>query len=267
MAQNLGMKKFIYGVCVIVAMGCGNAKQQEAINITGAYNMLSQTFGGNVLDTTFTQHKQLKLYTGRYMMYVRLSPADSLSAFGIGTYTVDNDRLVENIIYSAADTIEIKTPNSDTIQLTKTEQGIEQARPKIKSDKGDISLKEVYQRVDTAVLSPIDGCWKQVGGYSVTGTDTVRWADVQYKAFFAGNFAFGNVETDKHRITHAGISYGTFTMVGSTVNETITASTWAGLNGQHFAVDITVNGPDSFTQTIVQKNGVKEVLTYERIKD
>ncbi len=257
----------MYLLLVLTGLGCGGTKQQEPINVAGAYNMLTQTFGGSVLDTTFTQHRQLKLYTGRFMMYVRLSPADSLSSFGVGTYTVSGDKLVENILYSAADTIAIKTPDSDTIKVTTTDQGMEQARPKIRSDKGDISLKEIYQRVDTAVLSPIDGCWKQISGYSVKGTDTVRWADVQYKAFFAGNFAFGNVETDKHGITHAGISYGTFTMAGSTVNETITASTWAALNGQHFSVEITVNSPDTFTQTILQSDGTKEVLMYERLKE
>ena len=267
MAQIFGMGKFIFLLLAVVGLGCGCHTPQAPVNIAGAYDMVTQTFGGNVLDTTFTQHKQLKLYTGRFMMYVRLSPADSLSSYGVGTYTISGNRLVENIVYSAADTIAIKTPDSDTMVVTQTADGMEQARPNIRSDKGDISLKEVYHRVDTAVLSPIDGCWKQVSGYSVKGTDTVRWADVQYKAFFAGNFAFGNVETDKRGITHAGVSYGTFTMAGNTVNETITASSWPALNGQHVAVEITVNSPDVFTQTIRQQDGTTEVLRYERLRE
>jgi len=259
------MKRHIYFLLIVTITGCGSPATKQPASLTGAYSMLSQTFGGNALDTTYTQHKQLKIYAGNYMMYVRLSPADSLSAFGIGTYTADTSRLIENIIYSAADTIEINSLYSDTINIAKTAIGFEQAVPKIKSDKGDISLTEEYESVGTAATSPLDGCWKQVSGYSVTGTDTVRWTDVQYKAFYAGNFAIGNVQTARNNITHAGISYGTFVMDGNTVRETITASTWAALNGQSFEVAITFKGPDAFTQTIIQKDGTKEVLFYERM--
>jgi len=260
------MKRFAYILLVLAIVGCGTSKEKEAASINGAYNMLGQKFGGMVLDTIITKHKQLKIYTGGYMMYVRLSPEDSLSAFGIGTYTVDTAKLIENITYSAADTIESKSLYSDTINLTKTPTGFKQSIPKIRSEKGDISLDEVYESVGKAVTSPIDGVWKQVSGYSITGADTVRWNDVQYKAFYGGNFAFGNVETDKHNITHAGISYGTFSMAGTAVKETITASTWSALNGQQFEVTIAMNGVDAFTQNIIQKDGTKEVLVYERMK-
>jgi hypothetical protein len=144
------MGKFIFLLLAVVGLGCGCTTPKAALNMAGAYDMATQTFGGNVLDTTFTQHKQLKLYTGRFMMYVRLSPADLLSSFGVGTYTVSGNKLVENILYSAADTIAIKTPDSDTMVVTQTADWMEQARPNIRSDKGDISLTEVYHRLETS---------------------------------------------------------------------------------------------------------------------
>lgn len=266
LSQRMNMKKYTYTLLVILAAGCGTATQKSNEPLLGAYNMLSQTFTGDVLDTTFTQHKELKIYTGGYMMYVQLNPADSSSAFGIGTYTFDTGRLVETIVYSANGVAENTNHFSDTITVKKTAHGYRFIVPDIKSDKGKIGIIEEYATVGDTVASPIDGCWKQVAGYSVTKKDTVRWADVQYKTFYAGHFAFGNVDTNPGHAKQTGISYGTFVMNGSTVTETITASTWASLNGQTFTVDITMNGKDSFTQTIVQKNGVKEVLTYERLK-
>lgn len=259
------MNRYIFLLLAALLAGCADQKQNAPLVMDGAYNMLSQTFAGNVLDTTFTEHKQLKIYTGGHIMYVRLNPGDSLSAFGIGTYSIDLGRLTENIIYSAADSVENKSTVTTTSNIAKTDSGHIQFIPEIKSDRGKISLKEVYLDVGTAAKSPLDGCWKQVTGYSVAGKDTVQWADIQYKTFYAGNFAFGNVETISGR-KHVGISYGTFTMNGNTIQETIAASTWAELNGQTFTVNVNFTGNYAFTQTVMQKNGVKEVLVYGRVK-
>lgn len=259
------MKLYICFLTAALLAGCACQKQNSPLVMDGAYNMLSQTFEGNVINTTFTRQKQVKIYAAGNMMYVRLNPADSLCAFGVGTYTTDSGRVTENIFYSVADSVESNTIVTTKANITKTDSGYVLLLPEIKSDKGKISLKEIYQVLGTATKSPLDGCWKQVSGYSVMGKDTMHWADIQYKAFYAGNFAFGNVETiGGHK--HAGISYGTFTMNGSTVKETITASTWAELNGQTFTVEAALAGKGAFTQTVIQKNGVKEVLVYERMR-
>ena len=260
------MKISIYALLFVVVAACSTTKKETVISMPGAYNMLSQSFKGNVLDTTFTQLKQFKIYTADYMMYVRINPADSIAGFGIGTYTIDTGRLVNNIMYRAADTAQSLDAVSDTFNITKTGKDYALVMPQIRSDKGNISLNEEYESVGSDSTSPLDGVWKQVSGYTVTKKDTVHWADVQYKAFYAGCFAFGNVYSAPGNKKHTGISYGTFTMAGSRVKETITNSTWAALQGQSFEVDIAMNGTDAFTQTIIEKNGDKEVLQYQRLK-
>ncbi len=260
------MKIGFCALLIIIMAACGDVKKETIVSMPGAYTMLSQSFKGNVIDTTFTQLKQCKIYTPDYMMYVRVNPADSMSAFGIGTFKFDSGRVIDNIMYSAVDTAESIGVLTDTFNVTITGKNYTLTIPQLRSDKGNISLTEEYQSVGTDSTSPLDGVWKQVSGYTVTKKDTVHWADVQYKAFYAGCFAFGNVYKTSGNKKHTGISYGTFTMAGSRVKETITNSTWSALQGQSFEVDIAMNGNDAFTQTIIERNGDKEVLQYQRLR-
>ena len=48
--------------------------------------------------------------------------------------------------------------------------------------------------------------------------------------------------------------------------ENMIASTYSVVRGQSFDVDIAMNGADEFTQTITNKDGSKEIETYQRVR-
>jgi len=261
------MTKYVCAMLILALAGCSNPKPSPAGNMDGAYNMLSQTFKGNAIDTTFTAHKQLKIYAGRYMMYVRVNPADSVSAFGIGTFSMDSGKLTENILYSATDTTENTSPFSGTVNIVKNSKGYEQVIPEIMSDKGKLRLTEEYESVGTNATSPLDGTWKQTKGYTYKGKDTVYWHTIKYKVFYAGNFVHGNYFSGPGHKSHVVITYGIFVMNDSNhIKETITASTSTALNGKTVTLDIALQGADAFTQTIAAENGATEVDVFRRLR-
>ena len=94
--------------------------------MSGAYKMLSQSVKTDKTDTTYSSLHQLKIYTDDYMMYANFNSPDSVSGFGIGTYTMDKDTLVENVIYNASDTVKNESPGSFKLAIEKTAKGYKQ---------------------------------------------------------------------------------------------------------------------------------------------
>ncbi len=251
---------------VLIITGCSNPEKTTPIIMPGAYSMISQSFKGAAIDTTFTQHKQLKIYTGDYMMYVRLNPADSVSAFGVGTYSTDSGKLTEKIIYSATDTTENTNTFSGTVNITKTDAGYEQVIPEIMSDKGKIRLTEEYKSISAGAESPLDGVWKQDSAYFTVGKDTFQDKNVQYVIFYKGNFAFGYVASDVADKKHTSIVYGTFTLDNSKMKTTVVASSSRSSEGKTFDSEIMMNGVDEYTETNKADNGDKSIVKYKRLK-
>src|SRR4029079_19320640 len=111
------MYRYLFGLFLFVGTTCKSQDQKPVTDLSGAYLMLSQSLEGNAVDTTFTERKQLKIYTDHYMMYVRLSLEDSVSAFGIGTFLINKGKMTEHIIYSASDTVENTNSFSGTVDI------------------------------------------------------------------------------------------------------------------------------------------------------
>ena len=252
-------------ILFLAIISCNNAT--SVININGAYTTLKQNFKGKGIDTTSTENKQLKIYADSFMMYVLVNPAQDVSAFAVGKFSIDSGRLIENIIYNATENLESTNMFSDTVNITKNDTGYVQTMSKIMSDKGEIKITETYRSTGTNTPSLLDGIWKQVSSYALRGNDTIKHNDIEYKAFYAGNFAYGDYYTDSLQQKSTGISYGTFSIDSSHhLTETITVSTWPELNGKTFVLDITTNGNNSFTQTAINATGDKEISVYERVK-
>ena len=235
--------------------------------MNGAYSMLTQNFKGNAIDTTSSENRQLKIYMDNVMMYVLVNPVQDVSAFAVGTFSSDSGKLIENIIYNATENLQSMDTLPDTVSITKNDTGYTQVMSKILSDKGEIKITETYRSTGINSTSVLDGIWKQGLSYALRGNDTITHKDIEYKSFYAGNFAYGDYYTDSLQQKSTGISYGTFSLDSSNhLTETITASTWPELNGKTFVLDIAINGNDSFTQTAVNATGDKEISVYERLK-
>lgn len=232
----------------------------------GAYNLLSQTANDGTKDTVFN-NAQLKIYTDGYMMYAHINPPDSLSGFGIATYsTSDTGTVTEHTIYHASATAADSISAAYTLQVEKTPKGFKQVIPEIEDEGRKIKLTEEYEAVGDSERTALDGAWKLVAYYNITGTDTTTDKITQYKTYYAGHFIFGHTITDSAGKYHSGIGFGTFTMNGSDkVKENVTASTYSEVRGQSVDIDIEMNGADEFKQTINFPQG-KLVEVYQRIK-
>lgn len=257
--------KQVLAILLLAAFSCNNAPEKEALNMQGAYSMVSQSIKGGTFDTTITSMKQLKIFTADYMMYANVEPADSVSGFGVGTYSIVMDTISENVFFNASDSSSSDSAASYQLVITKTDKGYTQVIPEIGRDK--YKLTEVYTTVGTAVTTPIDGLWKAVKAHDIKGTDTTTYEPAQYKMYSAGHFMFGNTWADSTKKLHTGMGFGTFTMEGTTkIKEHIDASTYHQIRGQTVDLEIEMIGTDEYKQSITWPDGTKSVELYKRVK-
>ena len=260
------MKNFIFCFIVLTAIGCNTS---TVINMPGAYLMTTQIINDGKKDTKLTSLKQLKIYTDSFFMYAQVNPADSVSGFGVGSYTADKATVTEYVIFSARDTTNNATPATYKLNITKNPDGYEQVIPEIVVDSQKSKLTEVYQTVGTTAKTALDGVWKEINSYTLKGTDTTKNVRTQFKAFYAGYFIFGASFKDSASKNRTGIGFGTFEMIGNNNNkikETDLNSTYAIIAGQSFDIDIQMSGTDYYNQTITNADGSKSVEYYERLK-
>ncbi len=171
------------------------------------------------------------------------NPADSVSSFGVGSYTADKGMVTENRIYSSSDTTYTTEAADFKLNITKTPDGYEQVIPEIVTDSVKYKLTEVYQAVGTSKKSTLDGVWKETNSYTYIGNDTTKNIRTQYKAFYDGYFMFGHTLTDSLSKHHTGIGFGTFEMSNdTTANETDLNSTYSIIAGNSFKVHVEMNG-------------------------
>jgi hypothetical protein len=259
------MKKVTF-LFLFAAIACNNAKK-ETPAMPGVYLMLSQSVKGEKIDTTYTTLNQLKIYTDDHFMYANVNPADSVSAFGIGTYSADTGAVIEHRIFSAADSTSSASPSTFKLEVEKTGKGYRQVIPAFELQGQKYRLTEEYQSQDTASTSPLDGAWKQIKYYYIKGKDTSAENNVQYKTYYEGHFIWGQSYTDSAKKTHTGIGFGTFTMDGTNkAKETVASSNYSQIIGMIFNLDISMNGSDGFSQTITNSDGSKTIEVYQRLK-
>src|SRR4051794_31041349 len=167
------MKKLFYSLIIIVAFSF-NHSTKEKIEIQGAYKLLSQVLRIGPKDTSVGELMQLKIFTPEFMMYgnVNISSPDSVSSFGIGGYSTNEDKVIEHVIYSASGANLSAEPANFSLNITKTTKGFKQFIPDLGPSAGRrVTLTEEYENVGSLTTSPLDGSWKQVKAYVVKAQD------------------------------------------------------------------------------------------------
>ena len=260
--------KLIYASALLFFISCNSSGDKESIKIQGAYKMLSSNVKTDKTDSTYTDVHQLKIYTGSYMMYANINSPDSLSGFGIGTYSMENDTIKERVIFNAYDSTKSTTTSTFTLIIGKTAKGYKQVIPGMPGqDNKPMKLTEEYESVGTAGTSPLDGAWKQTSAFTVMGKDTSNAINNQYKTYYAGHVIWGHNYTDSLNKPHTGIGFGKFVMKGSDkITESLEASTYYQVRGKDIDIDIKMKGTDEFKQTITNSDGSKSVEIYQRLK-
>ena len=272
--------KVIYAMLLsAILFGCNNAEKtdvqatgsdteaKESTGIRGAYVMKSHIINDGKKDTIFTGLKQLKIFTDKHMMYARVNPVDSVSSFGIGTYSSDTATVKEDVIYNASFSTIREASETFKLEIEKTPGGYKQVIHITDPNGQHAKHTEEYQSVSTAVKTPLDGSWKLIKSLTVRGKDTITNKITQYKTYYAGHFIFGRTFRDAAKKTQTGIGYGSYEMNATNkIKENVQASTYSALTGKSFDINIEMNGDDEYKQIINEANGDISVEVYQRIK-
>ncbi len=264
------MKKALCGFVIVATVGYNLPLNKEAIQMAGAYRMLSQVLTVGAKDTTVGDIRQLKIFTPDYMMYANVNKTnpDSVSSFGIGPYSITGNKVTESVIYSASGRDVSSEKVTFSLDITQTTKGFKQFISDLgPSDGRKVTLTEEYERVGSEIKSPLDGAWKQVKAYTISGKDTTMDQVTQFKTYYAGYFIWGSTYKDSTNKNRTGIGFGTFKSNGNNkIKETIITSTFSILNDQTIDIDIKMNGNDEYQQTSAFTPRETRVEIYERLK-
>lgn len=255
--------KNLPAITLILLMAACDTKPD--IDMSGAYSMTSQVINDGTKDSIMDR-KQLKIYTGKYMLYASPNVADSFANFGIGTYSVAGDKLTEYRFYTAID-----GEKNDTFVLTvdKSADGYRQVIEGIRMEGKTYRLTEDYENASMDLKSPLDGAWKQVKNVYISknGDSSVNNNPLEYKAFQSGYFIWAITVRDSLKRRTSVFGYGPFVMVNEKkIRETIVNSTFSTTLGKTYEVDIEFIGADSYRQTITFANGDRSIEVYQRLK-
>jgi len=256
--------KLLSAVFLLAIIACNSAEKKEALSMSGAYTMLSQSIKGDSTDTTYTTLQQLKIFTGDQMMYANVNPSDSVSSFGVGTYSISADTISEHVLFSAGDSLSDDTLRTYKLLIEKTPKGYKQIIPEIGTP--PIKLTEEYESVGDTASTALDGVWKMVSVTYIKGKDTVSEKRTEYKTYYAGHCMWGVSYADSLKKLHTGIGFGKFELNGTKLKESMKASTFADVRGHEFNIDIEFNGADGYTQTTINADGSKNIEVYQRVK-
>jgi len=244
-----------------------NSTSKKAPDMRGAYLMTSQTVNDGTNETHYSDVKQLKIYTDKYVMYSQVIAADSTSSFGVGSYTSDTSGVTENIIYTSHDSAFSDSARSYKLIIDETPDGYNQVIPDIMINNAKSKLTEVYQRVGKKDTTPLDGVWKQTKSFDIRGSDTMWYNRTEYKAFYNGYFMFGQTAKDSAGKISTGIGFGTFSMISDNqLKETDLNSTYAIIAGQSFMIDVKLDGNDAYRQIVTNPDSSITYEFYERLK-
>lgn len=265
--KKINMKK-LFSLLFFYSLTAQAQKDVKApIKMEGVFAMTKQVFSNGIKDSVFPT-KQLKIYNGSHVMYASpVSPTDSMASFGMGTYRIENGKVVEYFFYRASDGA-IK--DTTFLSIEKLPDGYKQVIVFPPYKDTVYTLIEEYDKVDKAATSsPIDGAWQLTKSYFLRAIGDTGFNKVtQYKMFYNGHFIWGAGFTDSASTKNKGVfGYGNFKMKGNKLTETNTNSSYISqLIGKPVDLDIKFVGKDQYIQTINWPNGHKAVEFYSRMK-
>jgi len=235
-------------------------------SMKGAYSLTRKVANDGTKDSVMG-NEQFKVYTDRHMIYVHPLAGDTLGSYGIGTYRIENGKVIEDIFYYSS---EGEVKESFEVNIKKTGNGFSQSVTFPQSDGGSWTLMEDYNNVSRNVKTPLDGAWKQtkVTYIAPDGTTNTNNNPTQFKVFESGNFVW--VVTQRDSASNRLMSeygYGTFDMQGNDkaveVNKNSTIK--SNLIGRPITLQLAFMGKDAYRQTIVFEDGSKMIEEYQRL--
>lgn len=163
---------FPLAAIIMMMIGC-KQKADLSKQIPGTYLMVSQDVQHGTKKNSYTNLKQLKIYTPTHFMYTQLNPADSIAAFGVGSYETNADTLTEHVFYSIFDSTINTKPVTYKLSIKITPEGYTQTIKGIPVQKETSTVTEFYNKMKDTSKSPFDGVWKEQSSYLLKGKDTL----------------------------------------------------------------------------------------------
>ncbi len=261
------MKNLLLLACFAFALGSCKQNVDLSREMPGTYSMIDQIINQNDKTTSLQDLKQLKIYTDKHFMFTQINPRDSIASFGVGSYSVEGDSVIEHRFYSSSGKTFTDQPANFSLFITRTPLGYSQIIKDIMIDSVNSTLTEHYRSVEDTTTSPLDGVWKELKSFLVVGKDTLPNLRTQYKAFYRGYFMFGNTVQVGSNQTVAGMGYGTFKKTGpSTMEETDLNSSYPFIAGNTFEVSYVMQDNDHYSQVVKNLDGSLGIEYYERVK-
>lgn len=242
---------------------CAQQDIPKPLSMAGAYTMTRQVLNDGTKDSLLDR-SQLKIFTDKYVMYASPNLTDSFANFGIGTYHVNDGRIVEEIFYTTS----TDKRDSSVLMIENNANGYKQEIAKLPINGKDYKLTEVYENVGSAISSPLDGAWKQVRNVYIrnAGDSSVNTTPIEYKIYQSGYFIWAITTKDSAQKNVSVFGYGTFDYDGKNRSkETMMNSTFVSTKGKGYDVAIDMNGRNAYRQTITFANGDRSIEYYERL--
>ena len=259
------MRKILIFITLMgfIFLGCKPSKKEPAQS--GAYKLEKLTVSGGGKDSVYAR-TQVKIYTDTHFIYASLAP-DSSVGFGVGAYKLDTgNRIIEYNLFSSRALDSTQTFN---LAVTKKDSGYTQVLPMASASGVKYTVTEVYTKLPASSVSKLDGLWKLDAAYTVTGKDSVKQNETQFKAFWGGHFMFVHrYPIDKLGTKFKnGFGYGDFTFKNDTISEEDQISSHALLLNRTFAVAIKFDSDDQYRQVISDpKTNSQSVEIYRRVR-
>lgn len=251
---------------IMMFAGC-QQKEKISKEIPGTYLMVSQDVKQGTKTNTYKNLKQLKIYTPTHFMYTQLNPADSIAAFGVGSYETNGDTLTEHVFYSIFDTAISNESIIYKLLIKITPEGYTQTIKDIPVLGKNSTLTEYYNKMKDTATSPFDGVWKEQLAYLLKGKDTVWNKRVQYKSFYDSYFMFGSSAKDSTGKISTNMGYGNFKKINDRqFTEMEMNSTYPTLAGHSFVIDYEMPDKDHYKQTLHNADSTISIEVYDRVK-
>ncbi|HVE61548.1 MAG TPA: hypothetical protein VNA26_07000 [Chitinophagaceae bacterium] len=246
----------------------GNGRSLRSSDMQGAYSMTRQVVNDGTKDSVTTR-PQFKIYTDRYMIYVNQRLNDSLANYGIGTYKMQDGKLIEYVFFRSSDGAR---KDSFELKINKTGDGYTQIIEFPADSQGrKFVLTEDYKKVgQAATTTPLDGAWKQTKAMYTPnkGSTSTEENPTQFKVYQSGHFIWVNTTQDSATKKPVSVfGYGSFTMEGKNKSKEINSNSSyvTSLVGKPIMLELEFMGKDAYKQTIVTPDG-KQVEFYHRLK-
>ncbi len=257
-------KKLFYFLSFIAIYGCKIESTKELP--TGVYKMTGSLIYDSTVENTISSPDQFKIYNLSHYFYVYIEK-DSSAGFGVGSYSMKNDTLIEHNIFNS---ISLDNSQDRRLIIKGNEKGYTDEVPELNTGGLKNKLKQSYDTVSVKGQSSLlDGLWERGRCMKINGTDTLFYYFKEYLVFNAGYYMQASrVEVDSIANTYKNnVDFGSFKWEKNMLSK---KSEFSNINkvGSVESVRCSLTQKDSVLLqiTIDPTSGSTNYITYKRVR-